>query len=210
MHSAPSIWLFLLPAVTFGFAAALQPGPLSIYLISQTLRNGWKRTFPAIFTPVITDGPVAMFCLFLLSRLPANFLQYLQITGGGFILYLAFQALKTWRKEKDTGIVPEITARRTLFNAMVINILNPNAYLGWSLVIGPLFLKGLKESAGFGISVLTGFYVTMLITSAVVILLFHLVRERGPMLQRVLVGLSAIFLAVFGVYQVMMGVGGFI
>jgi threonine/homoserine/homoserine lactone efflux protein len=205
MSQIPGLWIFMLPAVTFGFAAAVQPGPLSIYLISQTLRNGWRRTMPAIFTPIITDGPVAVICLFILSKLPVNFLQYLQILGGGFILYLAYRALQTWKNEREKSVDADITARKTLFNAMVINILNPNAYLGWSLVIGPLFLKGWKASPAFGISVLTGFYGTMFITTAIIIMLFHLAKERGPGLQRPLTGISAIVLGLFGVYMLVMG-----
>jgi threonine/homoserine/homoserine lactone efflux protein len=37
--------LYLLQGITYGFAAAVQPGPLQTYLISQTLRNGWRARF---------------------------------------------------------------------------------------------------------------------------------------------------------------------
>jgi threonine/homoserine/homoserine lactone efflux protein len=201
MSESITIWNYLLPGITFGFAAAAQPGPLSVYLISRTLQSGWKRTFPAIFAPLISDGPIALVCLFLLGSLPPDFLQYIQIPGGLFILYLAFQAGKSWKKKGTTVSAPDVSSRRTLIDATLVNFLNPGPYLGWSLVIGPLFLKGWKEDPVNGISLLAGFYATMFVFTTLVIFLFDQARDRGPKLQRILMGLSAIFLALFGIYQ---------
>jgi threonine/homoserine/homoserine lactone efflux protein len=198
-------WIYILSAMTLGFAAAVQPGPLSLFLINQTLRAGWKKTFPAIFTPLITDGPVALLCLFLLSHLPPHFLRILQILGGGYILYLAFRALKEWRNRQENTTDQNDSSRKTLLNAMVVNILNPNAYLGWSLVIGPLFLEGWNKHPLGGIAFLACFYITMMACTAGILLLFHLARERGPRIQRTLAGISSVFLAIFGVYQILSG-----
>jgi len=206
MTEGMHIWNYLLPGMGLGLAAAAQPGPLSLYLISRTLQSGWKRTFPAIFAPLISDGPIALVCLLILGSLPPAFLQYIQIPGGLFILYLAFRAARSWKKGPDSPAVKEVSSRRTLFDATVVNFLNPGPYLGWSLVLGPLFLKGWKEAPLDGILLLAGFYVTMFLFTALVILLFDQARERVPRLQRVLLGLSALFLALFGAYQLITGV----
>jgi threonine/homoserine/homoserine lactone efflux protein len=203
-------WMFIVPAFTLGFAAAVQPGPLSLYLISQTLKAGWKRTFPAIFTPLITDGPVAVFCLVILSHLPPHFLKYMQILGGGYILYLAYRAIMEWREKHTVEISSSGSSRVTLLNAIAINILNPNAYLGWSLVIGPLFLKGWKEYPAVGIGFLAFFYLTMIITTLVMLRLIHKAGERGPRLQRALSGFAGLFLAGYGIYYIFAGVGALI
>jgi threonine/homoserine/homoserine lactone efflux protein len=205
MNESLSIWTYLLPGITFGFAAAAQPGPLLIYLISRTLQTGWKKTFPAIFAPLISDGPIALLCLLLLGSLPPDFLQYIQIPGGLFILYLAFQAARSWNKGNNDIRISEVSSGRTLFDATLVNFFNPGPYLGWSLVIGPLFLKGWKENPLNGISLLTGFYLTMFILTTLIIIFFDLARERGPKLERILIGLSALFLALFGIYQLVNG-----
>jgi threonine/homoserine/homoserine lactone efflux protein len=49
---------YLILGMAYAFAAAVQPGPLQTYLISQTLSHGWRRTLPAAFSPLIGDGPV--------------------------------------------------------------------------------------------------------------------------------------------------------
>ena len=197
---------YLLPAVSFGFAAAVQPGPLSLYLISQTLRIGWRRTLPAIFAPLITDGPIGLLCLFILSKLPLNFMQYIQVAGGIFIMYLASRAFISWKNYQATLVAGAgSSSGKTFISAVLVNFLNPGPYMGWSLVIGPLFLKGWKENPVNGITVLAGFYLTMFFVSALLIILFQLGRERGPRLQRALLGLSSLALALFGLYEIIGG-----
>ena len=210
MAAGHIFWSTLLPSVTLGFAAAVQPGPLSIYLVSRTLQNGWKRTFPAIFAPLITDGPIAVVCLFFLESIPVSFLRYIQILGGMFILFLAFRAGWSWKKGTVTEPATRVSSRRTLLDATLVNFLNPGPYLGWSLVIGPLFLKSLNSSVFTGILVLIGFYLTMFSVTVLIIFLFDRARDRGPRLQRALLGISALALAVFGAYQLITGVKAFL
>lgn len=64
------MWLYLLQGIGYGFAAAAQPDPFQTYLISQTLLKGWKRTLPAAFAPLVSDGPIIALCLLVLSRVP--------------------------------------------------------------------------------------------------------------------------------------------
>jgi threonine/homoserine/homoserine lactone efflux protein len=205
MTESITLWHYLLPGITFGFAAAAQPGPLSIYLISRTLQTGWKKTFPAIFAPLLSDGPIALVCLLILGNLSPDFLQYIRVAGGFFILYLAFRAAKAWKKDDDTVSVLNASPRRTLFDATLVNLLNPGPYLGWSLVVGPMLLKGWKENPLNGISLLTGFYLTMFMFTTLVIIIFDQARERGPKLQRFMLGVSAICLTAFAIYQLIGG-----
>jgi threonine/homoserine/homoserine lactone efflux protein len=90
-------WFYLTYGIAFGFSAAVQPGPLLTYIISQTLKNGWRRTLPAALAPLISDIPIAIVILFILSQVPAWLVQALHLAGGFFLLYLAYGAYKTWR-----------------------------------------------------------------------------------------------------------------
>ena len=56
----------------FAFAAAIQPGPLQAYLFSSVAQHGWKRTLPAAFTPILSDGPIILTVLLVLTRLPES------------------------------------------------------------------------------------------------------------------------------------------
>jgi arginine exporter protein ArgO len=77
-------WIYLLQGIGYGLAAASQPGPFQTYIISQTLTRGWKRTLPAAFAPLISDGPIIFVCLLVLSQVPAWWQRSLYIIGGLF------------------------------------------------------------------------------------------------------------------------------
>lgn len=204
MHN-PDLLNFIIPGITFGFAAAAQPGPLAIYLVSRTLQSGWKKTLPAIFAPLLTDGPIAVLCLLVLGSVPSGFLHYIRIAGGIFILYLAFQSFRTWRMGAKHIPLPETSSAKTLRDATLVNFLNPGPYLGWSLIIGPIFLEGWKMNQINGVAAVLCFYLSMFFVSGLIIFLFDKARERGEKIQNILLGMAALALAIFGSYQLVKG-----
>jgi threonine/homoserine/homoserine lactone efflux protein len=196
---------YLLFGITYAFAAAVQPGPFQSYLISQALSKGWRHTLPAAFAPLLSDGPVILLVLLLLTNMPGSLVQILQIAGGVFLLYLAAGAFRAWRAYDVTKVVPVQASQQTVLKAALVNILNPAPYLGWSLVMGPLLLAGWRENPANGIALLVGFYGTMVISQAGIIMLFAAARNLGPQVSRVLLGVSALALACFGVYELWLG-----
>jgi threonine/homoserine/homoserine lactone efflux protein len=198
---------YLVLGITYAFAAAVQPGPLQTYLISQTLTNGLRRTIPAAFAPLLSDGPIIALVLLVLSRMPGWLVQVLQFTGGAFLLYLAVGAYNTWRKfdTEKTNVIQ--SSRQTVFKAALVNLLNPSPYIGWSLVMGPLLLKGWRETPVNGIALLIGFYAVLILVTLGIMLLFSSARNLGPRVSRGLVGLSAIALVFFGLYELWLGTG---
>lgn len=82
----------------------------------------------------------------------------------------------------------------------MVNVLNPNPYIAWSLVLGPLLLKAWREAPGHGIALLAGFYSILVLSSAAIVVLFGLARNLGPRVSHVLLGISAAALASFGCY----------
>ena len=201
---------YLIFGITYAFAAAVQPGPLLTYIISQTLKKGWRSTLPAAFAPVISDIPILILILFLLSTMPDSFIFILRIGGGLFLLYLGFRAFKSWQEfDADQTILNE-SGQQTLFNAVFVNLLNPAPYLGWSLILGPIFIEGWKLAPINGIAMIIGFYVTMILTLAGIIILFGFARKMGPKVSKILLGLSSIVLFAFGIYQLWLGINYFV
>ena len=130
---------YLILGATYAFAAAMQPGPLQAFIVSQTLKIGWKRTLPTAFAPVLSDIPVIIIVLLLLTNFPSWLLRFLQIGGGLLLLYLAYGSFRTFLNFNKLKNAEENKRDNTFWKAVMINILNPNPYLGWSLVMGPLF-----------------------------------------------------------------------
>lgn len=201
---------YLIFGITYAFAAAVQPGPFQTYIISQTLKKGWRSTLPAAFAPVLSDGPIILIVLLLLSTVPDNFAYILRICGGLFLLYLGINAFISWRKFDTDKSISNDSSQQTLFNAVLVNFLNPAPYLGWSLIMGPLFLEGWRIAPINGISLIVGFYLTMIITLAGIIVLFAFARKLGPKVSKGLIGLSALALFAFGIYQLLVGINYYI
>ncbi len=199
---------YLLLGIGFAFAAAVQPGPFQAYLLNQALARGWRPTLPAAFAPLLSDGPVILLVLLVLSRVPRGFAPALSIAGGLFLGYLAWGSFRTWRSYDAVAASDPRSAVRSVLNAVIVNILNPSPYLGWSLVLGPMLLKGWHENPWFGISLVIGFYATMVLSLAATIVVFAQARSLGPRITRLLVGVSAAALAGLSVYELWIGVRG--
>ncbi|MCK6538979.1 MAG: LysE family transporter [Anaerolineales bacterium] len=202
------MWLYVLQGVGLGFSAAVLPGPFLAYLISQTLERGWRRALPAAFAPLVSDGPIITLCLLVLSQVPGWFERFLHFAGGSFILYLAFGAYKAWRNFDSNLPSTNPGAQGSVFKAALMNALSPGPYIYWSLVTGPILLRGWRETPVNGIGFLAGFYATIVLSLTAIILVFSLARELGPKFNRAMLGVSAIALLIFGIRQLWLGILG--
>lgn len=200
---------YLVFGATYAFACAVQPGPFQTFLITQTLEKGWKRTLPAALAPLFSDGPIILIAVVLLRTMPSWLEPLLFFTGGLFLMYLAFLSYRNWQSSPSSPPVTEPLQANTLTKAAIVNLLNPNPWLGWSLVMGPLLVTGWRESPFHGIILLTGFYLTMIITTAILIILFAGAGRIGPRVNRIMLFIATFGLVLFGVYAMARGIRTF-
>jgi threonine/homoserine/homoserine lactone efflux protein len=200
------MWMYVLQGIGFGFAAASQPGPFQTYLISQSISQGWRRTLPSALAPLLSDGPIIALCLLVLSQVPVWMEQVLYGVSGVFILYLAWGALRAWRAPPVQG-VQEVETGLPMGKAVVMNMLSPGPYIFWTLVTGPILVAGWRESPMVGLSFLGGFYLTLVGALAAIVLVFGLAARFGEGIKHAMLGVSAIALLVFGLYQVSKALG---
>jgi threonine/homoserine/homoserine lactone efflux protein len=187
------------------FAAAVQPGPLQAYLLSRVAAIGWRRTLPAALSPLLSDGPIALLALLVLGRLSSPMQSALRVAGGVLLIYLAWRAFLQWLRHVPGSLAPGDRVPRTLLEAALVNVLNPNPYLGWALVLGPLVLAAWQEAPGRAVTVVVAFYATMISMLAALIFAFGSARLLGPKLQRALLLVSGVILAGLGLYQLVVG-----
>ena len=185
----------------FAFAAAIQPGPLQAFLLSKVAQQGWRQTLPASFSPLLSDGPIAFLMLFILNNLSSSVQNILRGTGGVLLLYYAWIGYLHWRnKDTSTSIVHD-SVPKTLFQAAAVNILNPNPYIGWGLVLGPAVLSAWRAAPIQGIALIASFYMTMVICLACTIIVFGVFGALSPKGHRLLLAVSTFVLAIIGLYQ---------
>jgi len=186
----------------FAFAAVVQPGPLQAFLFSSVSQRGWRRTLPACLSPLISDGPIALLALFVLSGVPAMMTSILQAGGGFFLIYLAWGSYRKLKDQTAKDLTTNKSAPRTLLKAVTVNILNPNPYIGWSMILGPAVIRAWHEDAAYAAVLVVSFYATIIAGLATTIILFGTTQFLGARVRRILVILSAAAMAVLGVYLI--------
>ena len=193
---------FFLQGAALGFSAAATPGSLQTLLISETLLGGFKRGARITLAPLITDAPIIIAVLLILNQVPPVVLRLLSIGGGLFVLYLAWGLLKQWRsgaqvKTNLQGAQP--IGWKGLWRAAIVNWLNPNPYLFWTLVGGPTLIAALNQSPAYGAAFLVGMYGVFIGSMLIIAAVFHFARNLGPQVVRGLLLISIVVLAIFGV-----------
>ncbi len=117
---------------------------------------------------------------------------------------MRWSSYRAWRSPIPVSTADDKPrAPRTLLEAAGVNILNPNPWLGWSLVLGPALLSAWHQGPSYGAVLLIAFYATIVTMTAVIILLFGTTRFLSPRLQHSLILVSAILLAALGIYRLL-------
>jgi len=149
---------FAIPAFIFGLTGGLKPGPLSVYVIHTTLTKGEKAGLMASFAPFISDGPIILLSLLILSQGKQFdiFIAGLSLAGAAYLLLIAVKIFFT-STELPTN---NDTAPASFMTAVKLNLINPAPYLFWGTVGGAYLARASITDAGT-------FIVVMLATLAI-------------------------------------------
>ncbi|MBW2369691.1 MAG: LysE family transporter, partial [Deltaproteobacteria bacterium] len=85
----------LFMAVVLGVIGGITPGPLLILVVSETLKYGTREGIRVALVPAITDLPIVMASVYLVSIL-SNFsvcLGTVALAGGIFLCYLGYKSM---------------------------------------------------------------------------------------------------------------------
>lgn len=187
----------------FAFAAAVQPGPLQAFYLNRVAAVGWRRTLPSALAPAISDGPIAGVVVVVLGQVGAGLETALRLTGAVVLLVFAATSVRAWRLwngEEVQGAAGSAPA--TLLQAVMVNLVNPGPWLGWSLVLGPVFLSAWRGRPAEAVALVVAFYLTMVSTLAAFVVLVGTSSVLGPTARRHLLLASALALVALAAYQV--------
>jgi threonine/homoserine/homoserine lactone efflux protein len=176
-----------------------------VYLLSQTIANGWRKTLLAAFAPLLSDGPIILLVLLVLTRTPDWFLSTMQAAGGLFLLYLAWGAYRSFRTAVTLQPLPTEANSQSMVKAALMNGLSPNPYIFWGTIGGPVLIAGWRQSPAHGASFMVGFYGTLIGGFMAFIALFAVAKNLDPRVSRGLSLASALALLFFGLYQLWQG-----
>ncbi len=148
---------FLTIGTVLGLSAGFAPGPLLTLVISETLQHDIKSGIKIALAPIITDLPIIILTLFILSKL-SNFhgiLGVISLTGGLFILFMGYKSLRT----KGVKINLDEIKSKSLAKGVLANALSPHPYLFWFSVGAPTMTKAMSQNISAPLAFIISFYV---------------------------------------------------
>lgn len=164
------LWSLILLGFSLGLPSGLSPGPMLGLTISETLKHGTKEGLKVAFAPLITDTPIVILSLFILSRFSGldTLLGIITLCGALFLLYLAYEDIT--KKESDL-IEIKNEAINPFKKAVITNFLNANPYIFWMSIGGPIVVEGYKQTEAGAIGFLISFYFFLIISKVAVALI---------------------------------------
>ncbi|MFV0436202.1 MAG: LysE family translocator [Desulfopila sp.] len=194
---------FLLVGMVMGLSAGLAPGPLLTLVISETLQRGVGAGIRVALSPLLTDLPIIVFTLFVLTEISGYhwLLGVISIFGGCLIASMGYGNLRVQR----TSFTVEKVRLGSLTKGVLTNLLSPHPYLFWLGVGAPLMGRAMEESllavAGF----LGGFYLCLVGSKVILAVLVGrsrgLLGSRGYIVVMRLLGLLLFVLAALLFYD---------
>lgn len=186
----------ILPALTFGLVAGLQPGPLGVFVIHQIMSKGNKAGLLTSLIPLVTDVPIIIFVLLVLPNLSQHpaFLTYVSFIGAAYLAFIAFKMVGA-----PNIIDPSNSklAQLNLRTGIKMNFLNPAPYLFWGVVGSVYILQGtLFDALSFILCVLITLCVTKYCVAVMVKVLGDRFSARAYALLLKLLALPMIFFSV--------------
>jgi threonine/homoserine/homoserine lactone efflux protein len=158
----------LLTAVTLGFTAGISPGPLLALVVSETLKYGKNEGIKLAFVPFITDMPIVLISVLLLSRINDNsiVLGIISLIGAFFLLYLSYGSIFA----RD---IPQAYEQkpRSLGKGIIANFLSPHPYLFWIFIGSNLLLQAARINLMLAVLFIFLFYVCLVGSKVIIAIL---------------------------------------
>jgi threonine/homoserine/homoserine lactone efflux protein len=199
--------IYLTQGILLGLYASILPGPFQAFMLSQTLRSGWRRTMPLAIVPLLTDLPVMLGLLFLVAQMPGWLLDVLRTAGGVYLLYLGWNTFTGIKTIHPSTPSQNEAGSDGFFKSILINYLNPNVYIFWGAVGVPIILTGLNSTPISGINFILGFYLTVVLMLAVTIFLFGSAGALSLRFRRYMSLFLTVLLIFFGGYMILQSIG---
>lgn len=134
----------LVIALTVGITGATQPGPFTVLVISQSLRYGTKEALKIAIAPLITDAPIILTAIFVLSKISNSntIVGVISILGAGYLAYLGHGNFTSKTiKLSDKNIQPQ-----SFKKGIITNFLSPGPYIFWLTIGAAILTRALQIS----------------------------------------------------------------
>ena len=167
--------------IALGLFEGIRPGPLLTMVIRETLTGGWYAGARAASAPIFTDGPLIIVSIFLSGWIAEHpsILFVISLLGAGFLVWFGIDCFRIEAPDPDTA---QEAVTGSFRRGVITNLLNPNVYVFWFLIGGPLMASAADEEPLAPVAYALSFLVTIIIVKMAIALIFD--RTRGSMSPR--------------------------
>ena len=189
--------------VALGIIEGIKPGPLLTMVIRESLSKGLKAGMWTAAAPIFTDGPLIIVSLFFAGWLATEPSVLLIISALG-ALFLAKMGLECFTLELPN---PDVKgdASGSFKRGVLTNLLNPNVYVFWFLIGGPLMASAAEQEPVAPVIYAIAFLLTIILVKASIAWIFvgggTWLSPRKYRIAMAICGLAMIAFAVTFAYQ---------
>jgi len=183
--------------IALGIMEGIRPGPLLTMVIRETLTGGWSAGARAAAAPIFTDGPLIVVSVLLsgwVAKQP-TLLFMISVLGAGFLVWFGVDCFRIEPPDPDIG-QQEVTG--SFRRGVITNLLNPNVYVFWFLIGGPLMASAADEEPLAPVAYALSFLISIIIVKMSIAYFFD--RTRGslsPKAYRVALGICGFGMLAF-------------
>lgn len=140
-----------------GLFAGIVPGPFLTLVATTALDRGLGDGLKVALIPLLTETPVLVMSVFVLTRLPHETLRWIGIAGGALVLFIAWKVERDARQaHPERGDVKPF--RGHFVRVALVGLLAPAPWIFWFLLAGPLFLARWNVSPWHGVAFVLAFF----------------------------------------------------
>lgn len=124
---------YVAAAFAFGLVAGINPGPLGVFVIHQTMSRGFRSGLYASCIPIVTDLPIVAVVVLLTLKLGELdwFVAAISIVGS---LYLAIIAYRIFNSPGEIDPNADEIPSVDWLTGVKMNFLSPVPYIFWGTV----------------------------------------------------------------------------
>jgi len=197
-----SLLAIFLKSLLIGFSIAMPVGPIGLLCIKNTLSRGFKIGCAVGLGAALADsfyGFLAGGGLAVFSKLLLDYISYIKISGGAFLIYLGVKEIKECGAISKVAHIKKSSFAKTILAVFFITLSSPATIIAYMAIFASL---GGYSAGGVGIfmmifGVFVGSLFWWLILAGGVSLIKHKISEN---LMKKIKIFSGIILCAFGLY----------
>ena len=188
-----------------GFIGVLIPGPDMLLVVRTSMFYGYKKGIQVLLGILTGNGIYVLSVLLGFSVILNEFISYLSILGGLYIIYLSFQVLKI-----ESVVIPSENSKQANFYAkgLFTNLSNPKAMLYFASILLPALMESLSNQFLLIFSFFVGVILAFLMLIFLGDFFYGLVQDKKNLKKTNYIFFIIFF--IYGIYIIFLGVKEFL